>query len=488
MQGKDRGTSGKFAGFRVRGVCADYDFGRPAYDCVIWVNERPTPPRWVPQRASHTGAGVESRPMPKSVLTCITPLLLGAVVVTAQAPPPQTVNTNLGKDANGNTLRLATKTGHVSNYDENKIAPYTLPDPLVFANGTRVRDAAAWTRRREELIHLYETDIFGRIPADAPKVRWTKAPMQGTPPGDSGTTFVTGQIGEGREAPRMMLSINYPQGVRRPIPMILAIQFGGGAAVPGQPAPSPPIPSPPVADEILAHGWGYATLGYLDIQPDKVDTFDKGVIGATPSSKDRKPDSWGAISAWAWGISRAIDYLEQDPRIDRTRIALHGHSRLGKTALWASALDPRIAVVYASCPGEMGASLSRRDFGETVDDMAQNFPYWFSPSFQQWAGRWNDMPVDAHTLIALSAPRGVFVTGGTQDQWADPKGEFLAEVAAGPVFTLLGAHDLGVTSFPPVDTPVVEGALGWYYHTGPHAATKEDWLAFLTFAKKYLDK
>ncbi|HEX6463900.1 MAG TPA: hypothetical protein VFZ98_05585, partial [Vicinamibacterales bacterium] len=184
--------------------------------------------------------------------------------------------------------------------------------------------------------------------------------------------------------------------------------------------------------------------------------------------------------------SRAIDYLQQDSRIDAKRIALHGHSRLGKTALWASALDTRIAVVYSSCPGEMGAALSRRDFGETVDDMAQNFPYWFADNFQKWVGRWNDMPVDAHLLIALSAPRGVFVTGGTQDQWADPKGEFLAEVAAGPVYRLLGAHDLGTAVLPPVDARVIGGDLGWYYHTGPHAATKEDWAAFLAFAAKYL--
>jgi hypothetical protein len=392
---------------------------------------------------------------------------------------PQTVNTSLGKDANGNTLRLATKTGHVSNYDETKIKPYTLPDPLVFTDGRRVTGADAWKRRREELIRVYEAQIFGRIPADAPKVTWTKVPTPGTFPGDTGMTFVTAQIGSGADAPRMALTVNYPPNVQHPVPMILALQFGGGGT---------PTPNPPVADEILARGWGFATLGYLDIQPDKIDTFDQGVIGATPSSKNRAPDSWGAISAWAWGVSRAIDYLENDPRVDSKHIALHGHSRLGKTALWASALDPRIAVLYASCPGEMGAALSRRDYGETVDDMAQNFPYWFSPSFQEWVGRWNDMPVDAHTLIALSAPRGVFVTGGTQDQWADPKGEFLAEVAAGPVYRLLGAHDLGVTSMPPVDTPVVTGDLGWYYHTGPHAATKEDWLAFLDFAKKYLDK
>jgi hypothetical protein len=401
-------------------------------------------------------------------------LLATAAVSTAQSPQP--VNTNLGKDANGNPLRLATRTGHISNYDETRVKLYSLPDPLVFASGARVADAAAWQKRREELIGIYEKDIFGRVPDDAPKVTWTKLPIHGVTGDEPEPIFVSGRIGNASDAPRMMLAIHLPPGGRRSVPVILALQFGGGDK----------IPDPPVADEILARGWAYATLGYLDIQPDKVNTFDQGVIGATPSSKTRRGDTWGAISAWAWGVSRAIDYLVKDAGL--APVALHGHSRLGKTALWASALDPRIAVVYSSCPGEMGAALSRRDFGETVDDMAQSFPYWFSNSFQQWAGRWNEMPVDAHMLIALSAPRPVFVTGGTQDQWADPKGEFLAEVAAGPVYTLLGAHDLGVTSLPPVDTPVIAGDLGWYYHTGPHAATKEDWETFLNFAKKYLTK
>jgi hypothetical protein len=302
-------------------------------------------------------------------------------------------------------------------------------------------------------------------------------PIHGVAGDATEPTFVSGKVGNGPDAPRLMLAIHFPAGQKRHVPVILALQFGGGGT---------PSPDPPVADEILARGWAYATLGYQDIQPDTINTFDRGVIGATPSSKSRGPDTWGAISAWAWGASRAIDYLVGNAGL--APVALHGHSRLGKTALWASALDPRIAVVYASCPGEMGAALSRRDFGETVDDMAQNFPYWFSDSFQQWVGRWNDMPVDAHMLIALSAPRPVFVTGGTQDQWADPKGEFLAEVAAGPVYRLLGAHDLGVTELPPVDTPVVAGDLGWYYHTGPHAATTDDWQAFLAFAKKYMTK
>ena len=168
------------------------------------------------------------------------------------------------------------------------------------------------------------------------------------------------------------------------------------------------------------------------------------------------------------------------------QIALQGHSRLGKAALWASALDDRIKVVYASCSGEMGAALSRRDWGETVDDMAQNFPWWFAGNFQKYAGRWNDMPVDAHMLIALSAPRPVFITGGTTDQWADPVGMFLAEMNAGPVYKLLGRTDLGVIQGPPpLDTPVTKGDLGWHYHTGGHAATPADWTAFLDFAGKY---
>ncbi len=169
----------------------------------------------------------------------------------------------------------------------------------------------------------------------------------------------------------------------------------------------------------------------------------------------------------------------------RRQVAVFGHSRLGKTVLWASALDERIAAVFSSCAGEMGSALARRDWGETVDDMAQNFPWQFAGNFQKWPGRWNEMPVDAHMLIALSAPRPVFVTGGTTDQWADPVGEFLAQVAAGPVYRLLGRKDLGTTELPPLDTPLVQGDLGWHYHTGGHTATPADWQAFLAFLEKY---
>ena len=187
-----------------------------------------------------------------------------------------------------------------------------------------------------------------------------------------------------------------------------------------------------------------------------------------------------------WGVSRTIDYLVTDPSVDATRIAIQGHSRLGKTVLWASATDPRIAAVFSSCAGEMGSALSRRDWGETVDDMAQNFGWQFAAALQKWPGRWDEMPVDAHMLIALSAPRPIFITGGTADQWADPVGEYLAAVAAGPVYRLLGRKDLGIADKPPpLDSPVTSGDIGWHYHTGGHTATPADWNAFLVFLDKY---
>jgi hypothetical protein len=404
-------------------------------------------------------------------------------------------STNLGSDANGNPIRRALQTGHVSNYDESKVGTYTLPDPLVLADGTRVTDAKAWqTRRRPEILELYRSKIFGRLPQGLPVVDWkvTEA-AQPAREGKAVRKQVVGTVGTGAKAVRINLSVYIPANAKGRVPVILLANFGGGTA-PAAPArgntPAPPTGEPPVADDILARGWGYATIGYQDIQPDRANTLTEGVIGLAlrNGQTEPAPDEWGAISAWAWGISRTIDYLVSDPSIDPQRIALQGHSRLGKSALWASANDDRVKVVFASCSGEMGAALSRRDYGETVDDMAQNFPWWFSRSFQQWPGKWNEMPVDAHMLIALSAPRPVFMTGGTGDQWADPKGEFLAGVAAGPVYELLGKKGLGVTMLPPVDTPVISGDIGWHYHTGPHTASPADWQAFLSFADKYLKK
>ncbi|MGE0406231.1 MAG: acetylxylan esterase, partial [Candidatus Korobacteraceae bacterium] len=392
---------------------------------------------------------------------------------------------NLGSDTNGNPLRLALKTGHISNYEESKVKPYKLPDPLVLSKGTPVRDARIWqTRRRAEILNIYETEIYGRSPAGAPKVIWQVTETD--PKGREGTAITRRIVGTVQPSARtsdtisgqhINLTLHTPSRAKGPVPVILLVTFGGGpprpapVATAGQPARSP---DPPVADEILARGWGYATVGYLDIQPDRVDSWTQGVIGLTLATGQQQPapDEWGTISAWAWGISRIMDYFESDKTVNAKQVAVFGHSRLGKTVLWASAKDERIAAVFSSCSGEMGAALARRDWGETVDDMAQNYGWQFSGNFQNWVGRWDEMPVDAHMLVALSAPRPVFVTGGTADQWADPVGMFQSLVAAGSVYRLLGKKGLGTTELPALDTPLTGGDLGWHYHTGGHTATK----------------
>jgi len=288
------------------------------------------------------------------------------------------------------------------------------------------------------------------------------------------------------------VSVYTPANATRKVPIILLLNFGGGPARAGGPPAAggrgnAATTEPPNAADILARGWGYATVGYNDIQPDRADAWTEGVIGQTLKPGQTKPaaDEWGTISAWAWGASRIADYLQSDRNVDGSRIALYGFSRLGKTVLWAAAQDERFKAVFSGCAGEMGSALARRDWGETVDDMAQNFPWQFSESLQQWPGRWSEMPVDAHMLISLSAPRPVFVTGGTGDQWSDPKGEFLAQVAAGPVYRLLGARDLGTTAYPPPDTPVISGDLGFNLHTGPHTATPGEWATFVDFLSRY---
>jgi len=442
------------------------------------------------------------------------------LVVTAQqqsapAPAPATQSaapanpTNLGSDANGNPLRKALKTGHVSNYDETKTGTYTLPDPLMTSAGRPVRDANAWRSRRAEILALYEANIYGRIPPTAPKVTWQVAETD--PKARDGAAVrkkIVGAVGPSADGPRITVTLTTPANAQKSVPVILLVNFGGGPPPPpvdiarGAPSTSRGAPGtatrgpgsnahadPALADEILARGWGYATVGYADIQPDRATTAADAVMALSAAGRAAgttpPPDEWGTIAVWSWGVSRILDYFETDKAVDAKRIAIFGHSRLGKTVLWAAAKDERVAAVFSSCSGEMGAALARRDWGETVDDMAQNFAWQFAPAFQQFPGRWNDMPVDAHMLIALSAPRPVFITGGTADQWADPVGMFKAAVAAGAVYRLLAKKDLGTTELPALDSPLTAGDLGWHYHTGGHTATPADWKAFLTFLGKY---
>lgn len=433
-------------------------------------------------------------------LACLA-LLGTALLATAQDPqspgfgdrfPPPGSTGNaanvpyIGKrDPAGNPVRLARATGHVSNYDEARVPAYTLPDPLRLANGHPVIDAATWfTQRRPEILAFYQTQIYGRIPAHPPQVSWR---VQETEPkardGTASLRRIVGTLGDNVDGPRMHLTLYTPANAAQPVPVFLNITFGAG---PGRGSVRPSGGFELIA-EALGRGWGYATIGYGDIQPDRADRWKQGVIGLTlkPGQARPEPDEWGTISAWSWGISRVIDYLEPDPLVNAKQIALAGTSRPGKTVLWAAAQDERVAAVCAIVPGELGASLLRRDWGETLDDMAQNFPWQVAGNLQKWVGKWNELPVDQHLLIALCAPRPVYVNGGLTDQWSDPKGEALAMIAAGPVYRLRGAKDLEISEVPPLDKPIATGSLALHYHSGGHTAVPADWKTFLEFAERH---
>lgn len=393
------------------------------------------------------------------------------------------------------------RTGHVTNYDETKVGTYALPDPLVFLNGEPVRDAAAWIdRRRPELLRLYEANVYGRVPSTAPVASVKKLGAgERVENGSAIRKHLVVHFGSDPAGPKVDVVLYVPAHASKPVPVLLQLVFARGLPSGAEELPLPPSvvkglkpgqifsETGPVA-EILKRGYGYATFRYTDIQPDAKDSADRGVIALARNGAARKSDEWGAIAAWAWGTSRVLDALTAEPEVDAKRVALIGHSRLGKTVLWAGATDERFALVFSSCSGEMGAALSRRDFGETIDDMAENLPWQFTENFRSYAGRWKELPVDAHELIALSAPRPVFVTGGSEDLWADPKGEFLAESAAEPVYRLLGRPGLGAASVPPLDAALTQGSLGWLWHTGGHQISPSDWRAFLEFADRHLGK
>jgi len=394
-----------------------------------------------------------------------------------------------------------------ANYDESKVGTYTLPDPLVTSGGKPIRTATDWVkRRRPEVLGLFETEVYGRSPQPPKSINYDVFDVdKNALDGKAVRKQVTIYFSPKKDGPKEDLLIYLPAGARKPVPVILSLSFSANYAAtddPGvklaatwnsrtrekQPATeqSRGRAKEPV-EKVLARGYGFATICYQDIEPDFKGGYVHGIrpLFFKPGQTEPAPDEWGAIGAWAYGLSRAMDYLEKDKDIDAKRVAILGHSRLGKTALWAGALDQRFAMVLSSCSGEGGASLARRNYGETTRDLADRFPYWFCANFQKYADHADQLPVDAHELIALIAPRPVYVTGAEDDKWADPKGEFLACVAAGPVYRLLGAQALGTDHLPPLNQPIMR-TIGYHYRTGKHEVTAWDWDQFLAFADMHL--
>jgi hypothetical protein len=391
--------------------------------------------------------------------------------------------------------------------DESKANPYpNLPNPLILNNGKKVKTAKVWwTKRRPEIVEFFDREIYGRVPANTPKVNWevisAKKEMNGNVPvitkklvghvDNSSYPLITVDI---------QLTLSTPADATGPVPVImefgispevLAAMMKRLQAAGGTPPAAPANSGPPWQQQVLAKGWGYASLIPTSVQADNGAGLTEGIIGLMNKGQPRKLDDWGALRAWAWGASRALDYFETDKTVDAKQVSIDGHSRYGKAALVAMAYEPRLAIAYISSSGTGGAKIFRRNFGELLENVAgANEYHWMAGNFLKYAGPLtpNDLPVDAHELIALCAPRPVFVGGGAAgagDGWADARGTFDAEVAAGPVYALLGKKGLGTTVFPPVETALIDGDLGFRQHPGGHTPAP-NWPTYVIFASRYL--
>lgn len=398
------------------------------------------------------------------------------------------------------------------NYDEAKVPSYTLPDPLVLESGERVRQAGVWyKRRRPEILDLFSTFVYGRTP------EWFRSPDSELLSSDAhavGGKAIRREVRiypAGKDGPGMDLLLYLPASLRGPAPIFLGLNFGGNQTVSADPgirpgqvwAPDPVTKewtkkaAPPESrgrsaaqwqvEMILARGYGLGTIYYGDIEPDFKGgrAYGFGQLFSHPGPA--RPDEWGSIGVWAWGLSRALDYLAKSEKdVDAGRVMLVGHSRLGKTALWAAAQDTRFAMAISNNSGEGGAALARRKFGERIR-ADSNFPYWYCLNHGKFTDREEDLPIDQHMLLALIAPRPVYVASAEEDRWADPRGEFLSGVAAGPVYRLLGKKDLGATEMPGIHQPIMR-RMGYHIRAGKHDVTAYDWEQFLRFAEIHAGK
>jgi hypothetical protein len=406
----------------------------------------------------------------------------------------------------GQSAPPAVVAGIPVNYDEAKVGSYRLPDLLVLSNGKAVKDAKTWTgQRRPEIVRLFEENQYGRTPGRPADMSFDVF--------DKGTAAFDGKairrqvtiyFSKDKAGPKLGLLVYLPAGATKPVPLLLNVSFSANSSAFDDPgvrvgeiwgrdhkkvaAPRGGIgrfnPAP-----LLAAGFGVASFYYGDVDPDFLGGLPNGVRAQylKPGQTEPDPDEWGSISAWAWGASRALDYLETDKGVDAKRVAITGISRLGKTVMWAGAHDTRFAMVIASCSGEGGAALSRRNYGETIAHLTEptRYPYQFAANYGKFASRVDQFPVDAHMLVALMAPRPVLLQTGDKDFWSDPKGEFLAAVAAEPVYKLFGKQGLGTDQMPAAGEAILHD-MGYYMHAGGHGAITTDWDIYLKFLQQHL--
>jgi hypothetical protein len=384
--------------------------------------------------------------------------------------------------------------------DEVRVPPYSIPNVLTMANGNPVKSAEEWKLRRAELLRMFETEMYGKVP---PKPAGLNFELMEKGDDALGGKAIRKQVrvkfARTAESPFLDLLLYLPKNAKGKVPVFLGLSFHGNQGVNADPAiriseswsakkDDPKTRGVGAAqwpvERIIERGYGIAIFYYCDVDPDFDDGFKNGVhaLYGVP-----KADEWGSIGAWAWGAMRALDYLETDPQVDAKRVALMGHSRLGKAALYAGAVDERFALVISNDSGAGGAALSKRIFGETVGDLNKRFPHWFDANFKKYSGNEASLPFDQHELLALIAPRPLYVASAEQDLWADPRGEFLSAKAADPVYRLLTGDGLPATDMPQIDKAVM-GRIGYHIRTGGHDVKLFDWERYMDFADRHLKK
>ncbi len=402
-----------------------------------------------------------------------------------------------------------------ANYDEALVPKYELPDPLIMSHGDPVTTAKQWQQvRRPELLRLFEEQVYGRAPGKPSNWHWEvfdedREALDGL----AVRKQVRVYFGPGKAGPKMDLLMWLPNQATERVPFFLGLNFVGNHGTSSDPAvritdswmrddPKAGVVNNRATEEsrgrdqeswpvreILARGYGLGTIYYGDIDPDFDDGFHNGVhqLYHGPGQPRPQPEEWGSIATWAWGLSRALDYLETNLAVDGNRVAVVGHSRLGKTAMWAGAIDERFALVISNNSGCGGAALGRRQVGETVKRINTVFPHWFCDNFQQYNGREEQLPIDQHQLVALVAPRPMLITSAEEDRWADPRGEFLAAYHATPVYRLFGKEGIADEKMPPLGQ-LTGGQVAYFIRAGQHAMTTVDWQAYLDFADRTMKR
>ena len=389
---------------------------------------------------------------------------------------PLTAFAQEGWKANPDVVRRAAERRSAFNWEEAKIPTYTLPDVLA-----GVRSSEDWPERREEILEVFREHVYGRRPWAPDELCFeTRAEDAGAMDG-AATLRRIGIVSRhaGREH-RFELALFLPNAASGPVPVFLLLNNREASNT--DPAREVVYGFWP-AEEVIARGYGIAAIQNNELAPDDTSRFAEGVIRLFEGDADsREGDAWGALAAWGWGASRVMDYFQTDPRIDADKVAVVGHSRGGKAALWAGAEDERFALVISNESGESGAALSRRDYGETIAWITKQFPHWFASNYRTFAGREAEMPFDQHMLLSLIAPRALYVASADEDLWADPRGEFLSLVHTSPVYALSGEPSIEASQMPPLSSPLVVGRRGYHIRPGEHNLTPYDWQRFMDFA------